>query len=84
MNRHRTDLVALILGLAFAMTGVGFIISETTDSNLSGGAVVAGGLIVLGVVALLVTLLRPKQELAGVPSVSETGIPPSSEGDNES
>ena len=63
MKRHRTDVIALILGLAFAMVGAGFIINEVTNADFNGGAAVAVGLIILGVVALLVTLLRPKREL---------------------
>ena len=72
MNHHRTDLVALIFGMSFAIVGGCFVISELTDSSFDAGWALAIGLIAIGVVALLVTLLRPKPELA-----------PSSEGDKE-
>src|SRR5262249_31145121 len=83
MKSHRIDLVALLLGLAFLMTGAGFIIHETTGRDFDPGAAAALGFIILGVVALVATLLRPKRELAGASTVSEAGIPPSSSGDKE-
>jgi hypothetical protein len=93
MKSHRIDLVALLLGLAFVMTGAGFIINETTGRDFNPGAAAAFGLIILGVVALLATLMRPKREpteavseaerseLAGARASSEPGIPASSESD---
>ena len=58
MRQHRTDLFALLAGLAFAIAGVGVIVSQATDSGLSGRATAATGLILLGAVALAVTLAR--------------------------
>jgi hypothetical protein len=84
MKSHRIDLVALLLGLAFLMTGAGFIVNETTSRDFNPGAAAAFGFIILGVVALLATLLRPKRELAGARASSEPDIPASSEGDQES
>jgi hypothetical protein len=72
MKSHRIDLAALLLGLTFLMTGTGFIINETTGREFNPGAAAALGFIILGVVALVATLLRPKRELTA-----------SSEGDKE-
>jgi hypothetical protein len=95
MNHHRTDLLALIFGMMFAVIGLSFLVGELTSSSFDPGWVTAVGLIATGVVALAVTLLRPKNNdaaseatqerssLAGVPSVGEAGIPPSSSGDKE-
>ena len=58
MRQHSTDLFALLVGLAFAIAGAGVIISQSTDSGLSGRATAATGLILLGAVALAVTLAR--------------------------
>jgi hypothetical protein len=58
MKRHRTDLVALIFGLAFAMVGAGFLVNETTGRDFNAGWAAAIGLITLGLVALATTLVR--------------------------
>jgi hypothetical protein len=55
---HSFDLLAFIFGLAFAMIGAGYLINETTDAGINGAWAAALGLIALGVVALLATVLR--------------------------
>jgi hypothetical protein len=55
---HPFDLLALIFGLAVAMVGAGFLINEATGVTFNGAWAAAIGLIALGVVALLATLLR--------------------------
>jgi|tagenome__1003787_1003787.scaffolds.fasta_scaffold20838956_2 hypothetical protein len=58
MKRHRTDLVALIFGLSFAMVGAGFLVNETAGRDFNAGWATAIGLITLGLVALATTLVR--------------------------
>ena len=50
MKRHSTDLFALLAGLAFAIAGTTVIISQATDSSVSGRGAAAAGLILLGAV----------------------------------
>jgi hypothetical protein len=69
---HRFDLIALLFGLAFAMVGGAFLAHEATDSNVDPAWVSAAVLTVLGVVALVATLLRPQSE----PATIETGESP--------
>jgi protein-S-isoprenylcysteine O-methyltransferase Ste14 len=58
VKRHRTDLVALLFGLAFAAIGAAFLVHELTDRAVDPAWVAAAGCTVLGVVALAVTLTR--------------------------
>jgi ABC-type uncharacterized transport system permease subunit len=58
VNRHRTDLVALMFGLAFAAIGGAFLAYELTGDRIDPAWVAGAGLIVLGAVALAVTLGR--------------------------
>lgn len=58
MQRHRTDLFALIFGFAFAMVGAGFLVNETTGRDFNAGWAAAIGLIALGLIALATTLVR--------------------------
>lgn len=62
MKHHRFQLVPLLFGLAFVMTGAAFLIHEATDSDIDPAWVSAGVFTVLGVVALAVTVLRPREE----------------------
>jgi hypothetical protein len=58
MKRHPTDIVALLFGLAFAIAGASFIVYETTDRTVDPAWVTGGGLILLGAIALAMTLAR--------------------------
>jgi hypothetical protein len=80
MTRHRIDVVALIIGLAFVMYGAGFLVNEITGKDFNTGFAAAMGLVVLGVVALLVTLLRPKRETIDAASGAPTAHDESDQG----
>ena len=58
MKQHRTDLVALLFGLAFTIAGVLVIVTQATSVDVSPQWGAAVGLIILGVVALAVTVAR--------------------------
>jgi hypothetical protein len=62
MKRHTTDLVALLFGLAFAGAGATFLVHQLSDRQIDAAWVAAIGFVVLGVVALAATLLRPSRE----------------------
>ena len=72
MKTHRTDLLALLFGLAFLIAGAAFIPAELTDANIDGAWVAAVGFVLLGLVALVVTLTRggrePRDEFDDEPS----------------
>jgi hypothetical protein len=61
VKQHRTDLIALIFGLAFSMVGAGFLVNETTGRDFNAGWA-AIGLITLGLIALATTLVRRPDE----------------------
>ena len=58
MRRHSTDLVGLIFGTAFAIAGVGFLVNEATDTVVNAAWATGLGLMLLGAVALVATLIR--------------------------
>ncbi|HTL87186.1 MAG TPA: hypothetical protein VL856_18530 [Acidimicrobiia bacterium] len=58
MNRHSTDLLALLFGLAFAGAGTTFLAHQLSDRPIDAAWVAAIGFVVLGLVALTSTLLR--------------------------
>ena len=61
MNRHATDVVALSLGCAFLAVVAVWALAKTVTIDLpSGGWLVAGLLVVVGVVGLTATL-RPNK-----------------------
>ena len=62
MNQHRTDLLALLFGLAFVIASASVIVTQATgvDVNPHWGAAV--GLIMLGVVALVATVARARHD----------------------
>ena len=63
MNMHHTtDIVALLFGLAFAITGAGFLVHEATGRAVDPAWVAAIGFVALGVIALVLTLFRAKDE----------------------
>lgn len=62
MKRHSTYIPALLFGGAFAATGTAFLVHETTGSDIDPAWVSAIGFVVLGLIALLATLLRRPHE----------------------
>jgi len=58
VKRHSTDLLALLFGLAFIGTGIGFVVHETTGRRLDPTWVSAIGFLGLGALALALTLFR--------------------------
>ncbi len=58
MYRHRTDLVGLLFGLAFAIAGTSFLVRETTNTTVDPAWATGLGLMLLGAVALVVTIGR--------------------------
>jgi cytochrome c biogenesis protein CcdA len=63
MERHPTDFVELLFGLAFMAAGAGFIVHQTTDSSFDAAWIAAIALVTIGCAFLAVTLLRgPRRE----------------------
>ncbi len=61
MERHPTDFVELLFGLAFLATGAGFIVHQTTDRTFNPAWIAAIGLVTVGCAFLAVTVLhRPR------------------------
>lgn len=58
MHRHSIDLSGLLIGLAFAIAGTSFLVRETTDTTVDPAWAIGFGLMLLGAVALVVTLGR--------------------------
>jgi hypothetical protein len=58
MRRHPADLGGLIFGTAFTIAGVAFLVNELTDKDISPAWAVGLGLMLLGAVALIATLVR--------------------------
>jgi hypothetical protein len=58
MHRHSIDLGGLLFGLAFAIAGTSFLVRETTDTTIDPAWATGLGLMLLGAVALVVTLAR--------------------------
>jgi hypothetical protein len=58
MKRHPLDVLALLFGLAFAISGVIVVLTQSTSVDVSPQWGAAVGLIVLGVVALAATIAR--------------------------
>ena len=56
MKTHRTDLVALLFGIAILITGAAFLPYELTDTDIDAGWFAALGFVLVGLVALVVTL----------------------------
>jgi hypothetical protein len=61
VNRHPLDLIALLFGLAFCVTGTAFLVNELTDRSFDPAWVAAIGLVALGAVALIATVTRPRR-----------------------
>jgi hypothetical protein len=58
MHRHSIDLGGLLFGLAFAIAGTSFLVRETTNTTVDPAWATGLGLMLLGAVALVVTLGR--------------------------
>jgi hypothetical protein len=58
MKPHRFDLIALLVGFVFAVSGVVVLVHELSDRDINGGLVAAIGFVALGVVALVATLTQ--------------------------
>jgi hypothetical protein len=72
MERHPTDFVRLVFGLAFLAIGGAFIVHQTTDRNFDSAWIAAVGLVTVGCALLAVTLIpRPRR-----PSLAEPGATP--------
>ena len=68
MKNHRTDSVSLFFGLVFLLVSGAFLARHAFDVELpSLGWFIAGGLIILGVLAVL-GALSPKRQPAEVPA----------------
>jgi hypothetical protein len=64
MERHPTDFVELLFGLAFVAAGGAFILHQATDRSFDAAWVTAIALVTIGGAFLAVTLLRrPRPEL---------------------
>lgn len=61
MKRHPLDIIALLFGLAFCVTGAAFLVNELADRSFDPAWVAAIGLVALGAVALLATVARPRR-----------------------
>jgi hypothetical protein len=80
MKPHRTDLLALLFGLAFSIAGTIVIVTQATSVDVSPAWGAAVGLIVLGVVALAATVTRAANDsLSRVASGTDDGAVSSEE-----
>jgi hypothetical protein len=79
MQRHPIDLLALLFGLAFAISGVIVLITQSTSLDVSPQWGAAVGLIVLGVVALAATVARADHRGVRPAGAHDPGSPISSE-----
>jgi hypothetical protein len=72
MERHPTDFVELLFGLAFLAAGGAFIVHQTTDRSFDAAWIAAIALVTVGAAFLAVTLVRrPRTEPAGERTVGE-------------
>ena len=62
MRQHRSDLVALLFGLAFTIAGALVIVTQASGLDVDPHWGAAAGLILLGVVALVATVARARSE----------------------
>jgi hypothetical protein len=67
MHPHRTDLVALLFGAAFAIAGIGFLVRETTNAISDPTWATGLGLVLLGAIALAATLGRARRDPVEAP-----------------
>ena len=79
MHRHRTDLFAVLFGVAFVIAGTCFLVRETTDTAVDPAWATGLGLMLLGTVALVGTLARATGRGRAEPALPES--PESQESD---
>lgn len=73
MNRHETDLISLVAGVAFiGIAGLRFVFRSISFDLPSFGWYVAGGLIAFGIVGI-VSSLRPRDRRAVPPADRPSG-----------
>ena len=78
LDRHRTDFVELLFGLAFLAFGAGFIVHQAADRSFDTAWIAAIALVTIGCAFLAATLFhRPRT--AVVADASSSTSPPSSE-----
>ena len=58
LDRHPTDFVELLFGLAFLAAGGGFIVRQTTDRAFDPAWIAAIALVTIGAAFLAATLVR--------------------------
>ena len=72
MKTHRTDLLALLFGLALLIGGAAFLSNEVSGTTIDGAWIAAVSFVLLGVIALVVTLTRgrtPDDDFADEPAI---------------
>ena len=70
MDRHPTDFVELIFGLAFLATGGAYLVHEISDRSFDPAWVAAIALVTIGCAFLAVTVLhRPRRTEVDEPSL---------------
>ena len=83
MQRHPTDFVELLFGLAFLAIGGGFIVQQTTDRAFDAAWVAALALVTIGCAFLAVTLLhRPRRGAFDEPLVHKPSLDALDESDS--
>ena len=66
MERHPTDFVELLFGLAFLATGGGFIVRQATSRTFDPAWIAAIALVTIGGAFLALTLVhRPRADITG-------------------
>jgi 4-amino-4-deoxy-L-arabinose transferase-like glycosyltransferase len=65
MERHPTDYVELLFGLAFLATGAGFIVRQTTNRDFDPSWIAAIALVAVGCAFLAVTVVNRPRAGAG-------------------
>lgn len=76
MDRHPTDFVELLFGLAFLGTGAGFIVHQLTDRTFDPAWIAAIALVTIGCAFLAVTVLHQPRRPAPVPGPEAEPEPP--------
>lgn len=77
MKRHPLDIIALLFGLAFGVTGAAFLVHELADQSFDPAWVAAIGFVALGAVALLATVARPRPRPVNDAEMPAEGAAPS-------
>jgi hypothetical protein len=72
VKRHRTDLIALLFGLAYLGAGTAFLTHQLSDRPIDVAWLSAIGFVALGMVALLATLVRRPHDDEAVIEETET------------